>query len=309
MRVLLLLLLLLPVSAAAHTGALAALDLRARPVEGATLVQGGWDARDFAPQGGLERPTLEGCEPAEGGWRCPPDLAGVTVVADLSGRDGQVVVTLTRGDEAVRGVLDPRAPAWTVPAPGEEPGLAGWIHLGLEHIAGGIDHLVFVLGLLLLVPGARALLGVVTAFTLGHSVTLATATLTGLAPASAPTEALIAGSILLLARELVVARREERVGRHPAGLAAVFGLVHGFGFSGALAEIGIPPDGAASALLGFNLGVELGQLGFVALLAAAGALLGRVMPAALEGARALLPWGIGALSGAWFLERVLALGG
>ena len=129
-----------------------------------------------------------------------------------------------------------------------------------------------------------------------------------MAPASAPTEALIAGSVLLLARELVVSRREGRDGLHPAGLAAVFGLVHGVGFSGALADVGIPAGEMVAALLGFNLGVEAGQLVFVAALSAAGLLLGRVSESALASVRAVAPYAIGAVAASWFVERLTVLG-
>ncbi|MCO4773603.1 MAG: HupE/UreJ family protein [Deltaproteobacteria bacterium] len=303
--------LLLPRLSDAHTGALGAFELRAA----GTQVVAGWNGDDFASQGGLSAPVLEGCE-VQGAslWSCPDGLEGVAVVAeDLSERDGQIVVTLVgdrgQGVETVRSVLDPRAIRWDLPAAGaESSALAGYFIQGLHHIAGGIDHLVFVLGLLLLVPGLRALVGVITAFTLGHSVTLGVATVTGVAPASAPTEALIAGSILLLARELVISQREERDGRHPAGLAAVFGLVHGFGFSGALAEVGIPAQEMASALLGFNLGVEAGQLLFVLVLVGVGWGLSHAADRGFGRVRAAAPYAIGAIAAFWFVERVVGLG-
>lgn len=301
----------LPLAASAHTGALAACELK---VLGHTVVMG-WSADDFAPQGGLAAPTLDGCEAtAARQWRCPAGLEGVAVVADeLAGRDGQIVVTVERGGATARGMLDPRRTRWEIPASKEEGQARGgaflrYLEEGVRHIAVGIDHLVFVLGLLLLVPAARSLVGVITAFTLGHSVTLAVSTTTGLAPASAPTEALIAGSILLLARELVVSGREGREGRHPAGLAFVFGLAHGFGFSGALAEVGVPPGELAGALLGFNLGVEVGQLVFVGLLVASAWVLVQVSPRGLGWLRRWTPWGIGAVAAFWFVERMVGLG-
>jgi len=301
---------LLAPRADAHTGALAACELR---VVGETVVMA-WSAEDFAAQGGLAAPVLGGCdETGPRQWSCPEGLAGVTVVADgLAQRDGQIVVTVEREGGTTRGMLDPRARRWEVPAAGAEPDedgtFARYLEQGVIHIAIGLDHLVFVLGLLLLVPGLRSLVGVITAFTLGHSVTLAIATTTGIAPASAPAEALIAGSILLLARELVVSRREDRDGRHPAGLAFVFGLVHGVGFSGALAEVGVPPGDLFAALLGFNLGVEAGQLVFVAVLVAGGWGLTRLSKTAVDGLRAGLPWAIGAIAAFWFVERVVGLG-
>ena len=296
--------------ALAHTGALAAYELRAV----GTQVITGWNADEFAAQGGLAAPTLEGCTPASEGstasWSCPEGLAGVAVdVPGLAKVDGQVVVTVVRPTGTVRGVLDPRSSRWEVPGNDESDGTFGaYFEQGLIHIAVGADHLVFVLGLLLLVPSLGALVSVITAFTLGHSITLGIATATGVAPASAPTEALIAGSILLLARELVVSRREGRDGLHPAGLAAIFGLVHGVGFSGALADVGIPAGEMVAALLGFNLGVEAGQLVFVAALSAAGLLLGRVSESVLASVRAVAPYAIGAVAASWFVERLALLG-
>jgi len=290
-----------------HTGALAALEIR----QNGQQVLVAWSAEDFAAQGGLDAPVLTGCESrSKVAWICPEGLVGVGVESSgLPDRDGQIVVTVLRGEDTTRGVLNPGANSWQVPAVGGPSRTSlTYIEEGMRHIAVGVDHLVFVLGLLLLAPGLRALLGIVTAFTLGHSVTLGVATLSGVTPASAPTEALIAGSILLLARELVVSRREDRHGRHPAGLAAIFGLAHGFGFSGALTEVGVPAGELAAALFGFNLGVEMGQLLFVGVLSILGFGFGRVSPDRMEALRGALPWGIGALAGCWFLERVLALG-
>jgi hydrogenase/urease accessory protein HupE len=138
--------------------------------------------------------------------------------------------------------------------------------LGIEHILTGFDHLLFVLALLILVNGKGRLIATVTAFTLAHSVTLALATLGVLHVPGPPVEALIALSIVFVAAEIVHAR-QDRPGlsqRYPWIVAFVFGLLHGLGFAGALAEVGLPPLSIPTALLCFNVGVELGQLIFIA---------------------------------------------
>src|SRR5690606_27620473 len=143
-------------------------------------------------------------------------------------------------------------------------GLLGtYLALGVEHILIGIDHVLFVLGLLLLVGLRKRLLAAITGFTLAHSLTLAASTLGWAALPQGPVEACIALSIVLLACELVH-ERPTLTRRLPGVVAFVFGLLHGFGFAGALQEIGVPPDRAPLALLGFNLGVELGQLAIIA---------------------------------------------
>jgi hydrogenase/urease accessory protein HupE len=136
--------------------------------------------------------------------------------------------------------------------------------LGLTHIAEGIDHLLFVFLLLLMASSLKNLFITITAFTIAHSITLAISTLGVLSIPRGPIEALIALSIVFLAAERL--RTTLPATRRLWTMAFVFGLLHGFGFAGALMEIGIPPDQAPLALLGFNMGVELGQVLFVAVL-------------------------------------------
>lgn len=191
-----------------------------------------------------------------------------------------------------------------------------YLELGVEHILEGVDHLLFVLALLLIVGrgpgGGRRLLGTITAFTVAHSLTLAAATL-GIARApQQPVEAVIALSILFVAAEIAHGRsgRPGLTARAPWIVAFAFGLLHGFGFAGALAEIGLPPDAVPLALLLFNVGVEVGQLLFVGVLLAFG-VVGRRLGlsqrlAALAGAPA---YGIGALAAFWTIERVVGFWG
>ena len=193
-----------------------------------------------------------------------------------------------------------------MPAPAHAGGWpAAILVLGSEHILGGIDHLLFVAGLLLLAVGLWPLVKTITSFTVAHSITLGAAVL-GIVPvARAPVEAAIALSIVLLAREIVVGSRGGvgLVRRRPWVVAFLFGLLHGFGFAGALGEIGLRGADIPLALLSFNVGVEAGQLAFVvALLALRQATrhlhwhVPRVEPA--------LGYALGAVAMLWFFERL-----
>jgi hydrogenase/urease accessory protein HupE len=178
--------------------------------------------------------------------------------------------------------------------------------LGIEHILIGVDHLLFVFALLLIVTGLRRLIGTITAFTLAHSITLAAATLGYVHVPQAPVEAVIALSILFLATE-IIHNRQGRLGlanRFPWLVAFIFGLLHGFGFAGALAEIGLPEQSIPLALLFFNVGVELGQLIFVAAVVGAGWALKRVVwQKALTGGEVVASYVIGGTSAFWVIER------
>jgi len=150
--------------------------------------------------------------------------------------------------------------------PGRSEVMRTYFGFGVEHILTGIDHLLFVLALLLLVKGLRRIVATVTAFTLAHSITMAGATLGWVHMPGPPIEATIALSIAFLAAE-ILHNRQGRPGlaaSYPWIVAFTFGLLHGFGFAGALAQIGLPAGEIPMALLFFNLGVEIGQLLFIA---------------------------------------------
>jgi hydrogenase/urease accessory protein HupE len=192
-------------------------------------------------------------------------------------------------------------------SPGEQLGgspFVRWLTLGVEHILGGIDHLLFVLGLVLLITGGRQLVATITSFTLAHSITLGGASLGALSLPGPPVEATIAASILLLAVELT--RDEATITRRkPWAVAFVFGLLHGFGFAGALSELGLPDQSIWMPLLSFNLGVELGQLAFVAAVVGPVILLRRA-PRWLQ----LVPvYAIGGLAAAWMIQRIAGFWG
>lgn len=177
--------------------------------------------------------------------------------------------------------------------------------LGIEHILLGVDHLLFVLALLMIVEGWRKLVVTVTAFTLAHSITLAAATLGLVKVPQAPVEAVIALSILFVAAEIIHWRQGKPgiTWRKPWLVAFTFGLLHGFGFAGALTEIGLPEHAIPLALLFFNLGVEAGQLLFIAVVVLAWSLLRRITWP--EWAWRVPVYGIGTMAAYWTIERIL----
>lgn len=176
--------------------------------------------------------------------------------------------------------------------------------LGTEHIWEGPDHLLFVLCLVFLIRDARQLIVTITSFTLAHSLTLAASALGWIQLSIAPVEAVIALSIVFLASEILSreAGTERLSERWPWLIAFVFGLLHGFGFASALSQIGLPKDALPLALLAFNLGVEFGQLVFVAIVLCLLALLRRVNLYHI--AQSVSVYGVGILATVWFLERL-----
>jgi len=189
--------------------------------------------------------------------------------------------------------------------------LAGtYFTLGVEHILGGIDHLLFVLALLMLVKGGRRLFITITAFTGAHSITLAAATLGWVNVPIAPVEAVIALSIVFVAAEIVHGLRGQDglTARSPWIVALVFGLLHGLGFASALHEVGLPGHAIPVALFLFNVGVEAGQLLFVAAVLAVLALARRFVTDPPRWAEWVPAYGIGAVAMYWTIQRVSALG-
>jgi len=176
--------------------------------------------------------------------------------------------------------------------------------LGVQHILTGIDHLLFVIGMLFLVGFNRRLVWTITAFTAAHSLTLASSALGWLTLRPPPVEACIALSIVLVAAEALHSR-QTLTRRWPALVAFVFGLVHGLGFAGALKEIGLPENHLLVALLSFNLGVEAGQLLTVAAAWALTRWLGR-QPWA-QALRTPALYGIGGIAAYWSWLRVAAI--
>jgi hydrogenase/urease accessory protein HupE len=183
--------------------------------------------------------------------------------------------------------------------------------LGITHILMGFDHLLFVFLLLLIVKNIRLLLWTISAFTLAHSMTIAGATLGFVHLPQQPVEAIIALSIVFLALEIVY-KRQGKVGltfQYPWLIAFIFGLLHGFGFAGALAEIGLPQQAITLALIFFNVGVELGQLMFVLIIVLVALALRYIVPVKImDKLEMIVIYGIGGLASFWMFERVLAFG-
>ncbi|NRG17744.1 HupE/UreJ family protein [Rhizobiales bacterium] len=240
---------------------------------------------------------------------CEGGLAGRTISIDgLAATFTDALVRIAHLDGSVQSArLMPDYPEVTVEtSPTLTDTARTYFLLGVEHILLGFDHLLFVLALLLLIGSLRTLVETITAFTVAHSITLAFTTL-GLANApQQPVEALIALSIVFVAAEIL--RKENgRIdfsSRYPWVIAFLFGLLHGFGFGGALREIGLPQQDVPLALLTFNLGVEAGQLIFVALALLAIAGLKLLLAEATVWPKRAVTYAIGSVSAVWFVERV-----
>ena len=212
-------------------------------------------------------------------------------------------------------VLPPEESEWTVPRQSAWTEVAlSYLQLGIRHIWTGFDHLLFVTGLLVLAGTFRRVLLAVTGFTLAHSVTLSLSALGLVRLPPAPVEAAIALSILFLAWEIARPLPHSLARRYPLLVSSSFGLLHGFGFAAALREVGLPTHELAVGLLCFNLGVEIGQIVFIA------GLLTLVMPAARwVGSRSwklaalqsrpgtLWGYALGVPAAFWFLQRLAAL--
>jgi hydrogenase/urease accessory protein HupE len=238
-------------------------------------------------------------------------------VIQIDGLDQTSTDVLVRFDFA-DGVSEARrltasSPSFTVPArPSRLEVARTYFLFGVEHILFGIDHLLFVLALLLLVQGVGRIIATVTAFTLAHSLTLAGATLGIVHLPGPPIEAVIALSISFVASEIIHARRGKPglTERYPWIVAFTFGLLHGFGFAGALIEIGLPQTSIPMALLLFNVGVEVGQLLFIAsvfaIIALARQITRRVKVPRPTWAWAVPPYAIGSLAVFWVIQRIAA---
>jgi len=243
--------------------------------------------------------------------RQPGGLEGKAIEIDgLAGSGAEVLVRMVRADGSAQVTrILPGNSSFTVEAPAGGLAVAKtYVLLGVEHILLGIDHLLFVLALLVIVRGARRILVTITAFTVAHSLTLVAATLGWLSLPPAPVEAAIALSIVFLAREIAMVwrGRSSLTERMPWVVAFVFGLLHGLGFAGALAEIGLPQQAIPLALLCFNVGVEIGQLIFVAAVLAVAFALRRRIAVGASWLRWVPPYAIGGVAALWMAERVAA---
>jgi hypothetical protein len=240
---------------------------------------------------------------------CPEGLTGGEIAIDgLSGTMTDVLVRIERSDgTTVVQRLSPDDTSFVVPATPSALQVA-WTYmvLGVEHILLGIDHLLFVLALLILVEGRARLIGTVTAFTVAHSLTLGAATLGFVNVPGRPVEAIIALSIVFVASEIIRARQGKpgMAQRWPWIVAFSFGLLHGFGFAGALTEIGLPAQAVPLALLFFNVGVETGQLLFIAGVGILVSIARGIKIPQPTWAWRVPAYGIGAVAAFWSVERV-----
>jgi hypothetical protein len=251
-----------------------------------------------------------GCVGGPSAVHCQGGMKGTLAVEGVGKRYSAAMVKITWVDGQSR-VYTLTSSQPTVELYGSADDHRGWGEiartytlLGIQHILSGVDHLLFVVGLLFLVGFRRRLIGTITAFTLAHSVTLALSAFGLITLRSAPVEATIAMSIVLVASEAL--REKDTLARRlPALVSFLFGLVHGLGFAGALKRIGLPPTHLPLALLTFNVGVEIGQLMMVLVayafvrLPISQTLLGRARRPAL--------YVVGAVAAYWSWLRVAAI--
>ncbi len=240
---------------------------------------------------------------------CTDGLVGKTLsVSGLGDNQSSALLRLYLAQDIFhQAVFTAAEPRFVVPVEGTAGSVTrDYIELGAEHIWEGPDHLLFVMGLLFLVGWNRRLILTVTAFTVGHSITLAMVTLGVFEYPVALVEFMFALSIYVLAVELAREGGGGALWRQPWWLAAGFGLLHGMGFAGALAETGLPQSNVPLALLAFNIGIELGQLAFIALLVVLFAAVARLAGASRMAALRPVPiFVLGGLSAMWCIERGL----
>jgi len=203
--------------------------------------------------------------------------------------------------------LTPQQPIAVIPAQQGRFSVAGvYLKLGIEHILTGVDHLLFILALIIITRGGWKLVKTVTAFTVSHSITLTAATLGFVHVPQRPVEAVIALSIVFVACE-IVHRRQGYSGlteRWPWIVALTFGLLHGLGFAGALSEVGLPQGHIPLALLFFSVGVETGQLMFIAAVLSLVAVVQRVRIPLPRWGEFVPPYAIGTVAMFWIIQRV-----
>jgi len=258
--------------------------------------------RQLSPGALIVRGTLD----------CPGGLAGKTIsVAGLESTITDVLVRVHHADGRLEShILRPISPTVTLGGVTTATQRAlGYVQLGIQHILLGPDHLLFVLGLLLIVFDRWMLLKTITSFTVAHSITLAIATLGYASAPLPPLNAAIALSILFLGPEIVRTWRGETsfTIRHPWVVAFAFGLLHGFGFASGLTSMGLPKAEIPLALLLFNVGVEIGQIAFVVLVVLLERSF-RVLEVRWPRLVELLPgYAVGTLGAYWAIQRTAIL--
>jgi hypothetical protein len=239
-------------------------------------------------------------------------LEGSTIHFDGMGRSRtNVLVRISLADgRSVRTVIRPGTLSFVVPARQKRMEVAkAYVKLGFAHILSGIDHLLFVLGLIVMVKGGRRLVGVITAFTLGHSISLSLAALGWIHIPSRPVDVLIALSIFILGVELLRDPEEKPglVRRYPWAMTTGFGFLHGLGFAGALVEVGLPQGEIPLALFSFNVGIEIGQLLFVFVVLLNGVALRFLAFQWPRWSTRATAYAVGSLAAFWLVDRFAAI--
>ncbi|MBA4163663.1 MAG: hypothetical protein C0510_03380 [Erythrobacter sp.] len=239
---------------------------------------------------------------------CTGEVAGgIVALPQLAGGNDALLRVAPLGRPVQSFRLTAQVPSATILArSGAWQVFLTYLLIGTEHILLGWDHLLFVIALVLLVRGGWPVIKAATAFTVAHSVTLVAATLGYAGLPQRPVEVLIALSIVFLAVELARGRRDTWTRRWPWVVAFAFGLLHGFGFAGALRDIGLPEGEVPAALLAFNLGVEAGQLLVIAAVLAARAIVTRLAPKAEVPALKLATYAIGITASYWLIDRLVS---
>lgn len=247
-------------------------------------------------------------------YRCAEPLAGRDLVVTYPRYNPSLstIVHVTWASGETHSIITPPDEGVIAVPSAETSGrIAGqYFRLGVEHILIGYDHLLFLACLLVIAGTVRRVILTVTGFTLAHSVTLGLAALDVVRLPVPPVEAVIALSIIFLATEIARPRRDTLTWRYPILVSSIFGLVHGFGFAAVLGEIGMPQTDVPLALLFFNLGVEAGQLAFIAALMPVIWLFGWLVKrygtdrdAAPVAARAVA-YGVGITASYWMIDRI-----
>jgi hypothetical protein len=248
-------------------------------------------------------------------FRCAGGLTGGTIrINGLAATTTDVLVRAERLDGSTQVTrLTPSAPSFVVEAsPGVLEVARTYVVLGVEHILTGVDHLLFVLALLIITHGGWKLVKTVTAFTLSHSITLTAATLGYVRIPPRPVEAVIALSIVFVASEIVRMRRgvASITTSSPWIVAFAFGLIHGLGFAGGLNDAGLPVAHIPTALLFFSLGVESGHILFIgtvlAMIATTHAMARRVRIPMSRWLELVPPYAIGTIAMFWVIQRTLS---
>jgi len=248
----------------------------------------------------IESWTIKTTQPLDGARISIEGLANTItdVFVSYTSIDGESTTTIVRPEEPFFQIAETRSKFDII---------KDFVILGVEHIWLGYDHLLFVLCLVWLITGLGKLLKTITAFTLAHSITLCASALGYMALPGPPVEAVIALSIVFLTVEIIRHQHGEEVytSKYPWSVALVFGLLHGFGFAGALSEIGLPESAKAISLFGFNLGVEIGQVIFILIIIALVKVMNTLIKKPPRGMSTSIIYAIGSLAAFWLIERVV----